>query len=168
MPFNLRTASFDDRMTASEVLIHSDRKLVKRHLRFMPGTKYKYRTDSNDMPKGHDFSEWTCDRIRRWALQFGPSTAEVINRILQSRPIPEQTFNSALCILRLDKRYDRSRIEKACELALGMTQSPRYSNINAILKSGQDIDSSGKTPGKPESAEFCSRESSFFERLMCW
>lgn len=166
VPFNQRTASFDVRLTASEVLIYSDGKLVKRHLRFMPGIKYKYRTDSNDMPKGHDFSEWTCDRIRRWALQFGPSTAEVVDRILQSLPIPEQTFNSALCILRLDKRYDRSRIEKACELALGMTKSPRYSNINAILKSGQDIDSSGKTPGKPESAEFCSRESSFFEKLM--
>ena len=78
-------------------------------------------------------SDWSPDRFIKWAADVGPSTLEVIKRILSSRVIVEQTFNTALSILSLTKSHSKERIEEASREALSKVNSPRYKHIKAIL-----------------------------------
>ena len=130
--------SVDLRITTSEVQIFSKGSLIKRHIIFPSGIENGYRTDEKDMPKGTGYVEWDPDRIMRWARSIGPSTATVIERILGSRAIVEQSFNSALAVLRMTRRYTKEAIEKASGEALSKTNSPRYRHIKAILASSEE------------------------------
>ena len=52
----------------------------------------------------------------------------------------EQGFNAALAVLRLEHRYTRARLERACEMALAAGRpSPRYRNLKPILETNQDL-----------------------------
>lgn len=73
-----------------------------------------------------------------WASSIGMATGIAITRILESRDYPEQSFNSALAVLRLSKTYSAKRLETACEMAIRTIYSPRYAHLKAILSSGQD------------------------------
>ena len=166
VPHAIRDLSFAVKVTASEVLIYHGRNIVKRHSKIAYGLHYKYSTDINDLPPGSQFSEWTAERIIKWAKQFGPATTTVINNILSSRTIVEQTFNSAICILNLSKKYERERIERACEQALHKSPHPRYANINAILSSKQDLTVKTQEEQLSQNADFCSRGDSFFATIL--
>lgn len=51
----------------------------------------------------------------------------------------EEGFNAALAVLRLSHKYHAERLEKACSMALASgKRSPRYRDIEPILKSNQD------------------------------
>ena len=56
------------------------------------------------------------------------ATAQVVETILASRPIPEQGFRAGWGIMRLGKRYGEGRLEEACQLAIriGACLNNRY------------------------------------------
>lgn len=54
------------------------------------------------MPSAHRaHAEWTLSRLNRWAEKVGPATGQLVARILQSRPHPEQRYRAVLGIMRL-------------------------------------------------------------------
>ena len=79
--------------------------------------------------------EWTPSRIIHWAGTVGPSTTQMVERIMTERPHPEQGFRACLGILRLGKRYSEARLEKACARALAC-RSHSYRAVESILKNG--------------------------------
>ncbi|MDX1940004.1 MAG: IS21 family transposase, partial [Saprospiraceae bacterium] len=78
-------------------------------------------------------SEWTPERMKRWALKIGTKTAEFIETLIKSRAFAQQSYRACLGVLRLGKRFGEARLEKACAkaLLLGMT---RYQEIESLLK----------------------------------
>ena len=56
---------------------------------------------------------------------------------MRERPHPEQGYRSAMGIIALARRYERERLEAACERALAIG-AISYSSVSAILKSGLD------------------------------
>ncbi len=120
-------------VTATEVILYYEHMPPKRHLKVIGGHAYQYVTDIDDLPKANDWREWGPDRFLDWATEVGPSTLEVIKRILSSRVIVEQTFTTALSILSLTKSHSKERIEEASREALTKVYSPRYKHIKAIL-----------------------------------
>ena len=142
VPFAYQGCTVDVKATPDEICIYHGLQLVKRHIRFARGITGRYRTDEGDMPKGKGFAEWDADRIRRWASGFGPATSTVVERILSSRMIVEQTFMPAIAVLRLGDRYGKERVEKASEAALARFGSPRYPHLRSMLAAGQE-DGSG-------------------------
>ena len=82
--------------------------------------------------------EWTPSRIINWAKTIGPSVAEVVETILNSRVYPEQGYRSCLGILRLDKRYPLGRLDAACKRAIAI-RGCSYKSIESILKTGLDL-----------------------------
>ena len=56
---------------------------------------------------------------------------------MRARPHPEQGYRSAMGIIALARRYERDRLEAACERALAIN-AISYSSVSAILKSGLD------------------------------
>jgi transposase len=98
--------------------------------------RYGYTTLNEHMPESHWIqTEWTPERMRRWAQKIGPDTAAFIEAMIAARSFPEQAYRACLETLRLGKKYTESRLEKACgkRLAVGAT---RYQQIESMLKKG--------------------------------
>ena len=124
------------RATANVVEVFQRGKRVTTHVRCDdPG---KNTTCSEHQPVAHrKHAEWTPERIMHWAEEVGPGTAGLATAILAERPHPEQGYRSCLGILRLEKRYDRARLEAACQRAL-LAGARSYTHVASILKNGLD------------------------------
>lgn len=97
-----------------------------------------YTTINEHMPHAHRaHSEWSPERLGRWAKKIGPDTAKFIDGMMVSRPFPEQAFRACLGILRMAKRFGEERLEKACAIGLSVGAN-RYRQIESILKKRLD------------------------------
>ena len=86
------------------------------------------------MPKSHQaHRDWSPGRFLNWAADIGPCTAQVVKQQLEDRPHPEHGYRACLGLLNLGRRYDRQRLEKACERALAI-RSASYQSVASILK----------------------------------
>ena len=136
VPYQLVGEVVEVRLTASTVEILRRHRRVASHLRsFRRGY---HTTDPAHMPAAHRrHLEWTPSRIEKWAEKTGPSTAELVRGVMQSRPHPEQGFRSSLGILRLGKEFGEDRLEAASRRALAI-QSFSFHSVHSILKTGLD------------------------------
>ncbi|MGC1952335.1 MAG: IS21 family transposase, partial [Gammaproteobacteria bacterium] len=132
VPYPLVRQEVDVRLTAHTVEIFHRGTPVTAHRR---STRVGHHsTVTAHMPKTHrQYAEWTPQRLIAWAQQTGPRTAELVERILASRPYPPQGFRSCLGILRLGKSYGKSRLEAACHRAL-VIGGLSYKSVESILK----------------------------------
>jgi transposase len=90
------------------------------------------------MPANHQkYAEWTPERLIQWAGKIGPHTAELIEKVMNSRMHPQQGFRSCLGILRLGKSYGEDRLEAACHRA-NLIGGRTYKSVESILKNGLD------------------------------
>jgi transposase len=97
-----------------------------------------FTTDPAHRPKSHQkYLEWTPSRIIHWAQQMGPRTGEMVSRIMEARPHPEQGFRACLGVLRLADRYTAPRVEAACARALHVG-AVSYRSVKSILSTGLD------------------------------
>ena len=60
-----------------------------------------------------------------------------MQRILESRPIPQQGLRSAMGLRRVGKRYGAARTEAACALALRFGATS-YKPVERLLKLGRE------------------------------
>jgi transposase len=68
---------------------------------------------------------------------IGPSTAALVEQILQAKPHPEQGFRACLGILRLVRAWDSERVEAACQRGIDIG-ARSYSSITSILRNNLD------------------------------
>jgi transposase len=124
------------RLTATTVEVFLRGRRIASHVRsFVVGG---HTTVAEHMPESHRrHSEWSPQRLVRWAATSGPQTALLFDRIMQSRAHPEQGFRSCLGIMRLDKRYPGGRLEAACARAVAIN-ALTYRSVESILKRGLD------------------------------
>jgi len=136
VPFQLVKQHVDVRITAGTIeVLFKNRRVASHQRSYHPGA---FTTVTDHMPKSHQrYVQWTPSRIIRWAGKNGPNTQNLITRVLESRPHPEQGFRSALGIMRLAKRYSPERLEAACGRALAI-RGYSYKNVESILKHGLD------------------------------
>ena len=86
------------------------------------------------MPEDHQkYLEWNGDRFRKWAEGIGINTYTVINAILTSKRVEQQTYRSCMGLLKLAEKYSDALLEAACKKALSYTSSPSYKSIKNIL-----------------------------------
>jgi transposase len=132
VPYQLIHQTLDVRLSASTVEFFQHGKRVAAHLRsFEPG---KFTTLNEHRPKSHQkHLEWTPGRIVEWAQKTGPSCAELVRQIMESRPHPEQGFRACLGIIRLGKAAGQERLEAACRRALHFGTCS-YRSVESILK----------------------------------
>jgi transposase len=96
--------------------------------------RYGYTTSHEHMPEAHKtHAEWTPERLLRWAQKIGTNTAKYIQKMIKSRPFPEQAYRACLGVLRLGNKYTELKLEKACHKAL-VIGATRYKQIESILK----------------------------------
>jgi transposase len=136
VPHTLVHEEVDVRITAHAIeILHGGRRIAA-HIR--SERRGAFTTTPEHRPKAHQrHLEWTPSRIVRWAEQTGPQTCALVQRILETRPHPEQGYRSCLGLLRLGQRYSAVRLEAACTRALTLG-AISYRSVNSILQNGLD------------------------------
>jgi len=136
VPYTLVRKEVDVRLTARSVEILHRGKRVAAHRR--NHTRGHFTTDPEHRPKSHRAHlEWTPTRLIKWGHSIGESCGELVEHILESLPHPEQGYRSCLGLLRLQRRYDKQRLEAACSRAL-RSRARSYSSVKSILMHGLD------------------------------
>lgn len=125
--------------TTDRVEIYHELQRIATHDRIR--SRHSYTTDEMHLAPNHravyESRGWDASYFKRQASQVGPHTRIVIDRMLQSKSFPEQTYNSCLGILRLANKYSAQRLEKASEILADMPKV-NYTLVNNILKHGMD------------------------------
>lgn len=135
VPYRLVGEVVELRISTRSIEVFHHHRRVCSHVRsYTPG----YSTDPGHMPESHRrHASWTPSRIISWATTTGEATATLVEKIMTTRPHPEQGFRSCLGIMRLGDRYGSDRLEAACGRALGMG-SHSYRSVQSILANGLD------------------------------
>ena len=134
--YQLIKKQLDVRITPNTLECFYKNKRVASHIRsYQQG---RHTTVKEHMPKAHQkWAEWTPQRFIHWAGKIGPQTVQLIETILNSRPLPQQGFRSCLGVLRLAKSYGDQRLENACKRAVAIGGTS-YRSVESILKHNLD------------------------------
>ena len=136
VPHQLARREVEVRLSAATVEIFHKARRVALHLRGR--RKGGFKTEAAHMPASHRAHlEWSPSRLIRWAGTIGPKAQAFTQRLLESRPHPEQGYRSCLGLMRLARAYPTERVEAACHRALSIG-ALSYSSVNSILKTGLD------------------------------
>lgn len=150
VPHTLVGATLDVRLTATMLEVLRGGTRVAAHVR--SGQKGRATTDPTHRPKAHQrHLDWSPSRLIRWGESVGPSTARVVQTILDRQPHPEQGYRACLGLLSLKRRYDGARLEAACTRALA-TGAISYRSVKSMLATGLDhlpLDETLSAPSPP-------------------
>ena len=117
--------------TTIEIFYNHNRIASHRRLKGRPG---QYSTITEHMLEDHQkYLRWNGDRFRKWAERIGINTYTVVNAILTSKRVEQQTYRSCMGLLKLTDKYSEALLEAACKKALSYTASPSYNSIKNIL-----------------------------------
>jgi hypothetical protein len=128
--------SLDAYISERVVEIYRGQELVAAHERSQePGT---WHTRLEDYPE-HKAAYLRCtpDYCRQVAARLGPATSEVVQTLLDDRPL--YRLRSVQAILRLEETVGAQRLEAACARALYFGD-PRYRRIKEILNAALDLE----------------------------
>jgi len=138
VPFELIGHEVEVRLTQTMVEIYRHGRRVASHVR--DDTPYRSTTDPWHRPPNHRVVfDATRDRLMRWAREVGPATTELMERLLD----PQHNFanntrrRSGYGVRTLEDKYERARIETACERVLAF-ERVSYKSVERILRLGLD------------------------------
>ena len=148
VPNQLVGSQVEVRATVTTVeILHRNRR-VASHARSY-GPKGTAVTDPSHRPKSHqEYGDWPPSRVIGWGENLGPHVADVVRKILESKPHPEMGYRSCMALFRDVKRYDAGRIDAACRRALEIGAPTRHS-IVAILRRGLESTAVEPPPTRP-------------------
>lgn len=136
VPFEYIKRKVDVRVTDKVIEIFYNHNRIASHPR-LHGRKGQYQTIVEHMPEYHlKYLEWNGDRFRQWAERIGINTYKVVDAILTSKSVEQQTYRSCMGLLKLADRYSVEALEQSCAKALTYTATPSYKNIKNILTTG--------------------------------
>ncbi len=146
IPYEYIKRKVDVRVTDKTIEIFYNHNRIASHRR-LHGRKGQYDTIVEHMPEDHQkYLEWNGDRFRKWAERIGNNTYQVVDAILTSKRVEQQTYKGCMGLLKLADKYSVKRLEAACEKALSYTATPSYKSIKNILTAGQDKSLSEEQP----------------------
>ena len=138
VPYEYIKRKVDVRVTDKTIEIFYNHNRIASHRRLY-GRKGQYSTVTEHMPESHQqYLEWNGDRFRKWAERIGSSTCQVVDAILTSKRVEQQSYRSCMGLLKLADKYSSHRLEAACRKALSFTAAPSYKSIKNILDTGND------------------------------
>lgn len=132
VPYRLVQEPVEVRASTSTIEIFHKGVRVASHAR--SSLPNRATTADEHRPKSHQrHLEWTPSRLMEWGATVGPLTAELLERIMASKPHPEQGYRSCLGIIRLGDKYGKPRVEAAARRALAH-RTYSYKSVESMLK----------------------------------
>jgi transposase len=136
VPYRLMREVIEARITDQTIELYHQNNRIACHVR--NPRQHRHTTIAEHMPSSHRrYAEWTPTRLLREAEAIGPSTIALVERILATKPHPEQGFRACLGILRLVRSYGPERLEAACQRGLDIG-ARTYGSVQSILRNGLD------------------------------
>ena len=136
VPYPYIKRKVDVRITETTIEIFYNKNRIASHRR-LRGRKGQYRTVVEHMPEDHQkYLECNGDRFRKRATQIGHNTSRVVDSLLASKRVEQQSYRSCMGLLKLVDKYSAEKLEAACEKALAYTAAPSYKSIKNILAAG--------------------------------
>ena len=133
VPCELVREQVEVRLSAQCVEVLHQGRRVAAHARSR--TQGGFTTAPGHRPKSHrEHGEWPPERMQQWAATVGPSTARVVEELLQRSRFPQERYGSCLGIIRLARQCGEARMEAAARRALHY-RTVSYASIKAILAS---------------------------------
>ncbi len=140
VPYEYIKRKVDVRVTDKTIEIFYNHNRIASHRRLY-GRKGQYNTVTGHMPESQQqYLEWNGDRFLKWSERIGSSTCQVVNAILTSKRVEQQSYRSCMELLKLTDKYFVNRLEAACRKALSFTVAPSYKSIKNILNIGKQSD----------------------------
>ena len=101
-------------------------------------TRNKYTTIPEHMPHNHRFyNDWSPEKMMEWAEKKGSFIRELVEKLLEKRTHPEQSYKVCLGVINLSKKYGEGRVDRACKRALDFHYYS-YKAVKNILEKGLD------------------------------
>lgn len=126
------------RITESTIEIFYNHNRIASHKRLL-GRPGQYSTITEHMPEDHQkYLEWNGDRFRKWADSIGINTRKVVDAILTSGRVEQQSYRACMGLLKLTEKYSAAKLESVCAKALTFSSSPSYKSIKNLLTSVKD------------------------------
>ena len=126
------------RITDTTVEIFYNHNRIASHRR-LHGRSGQYSTVTEHMPQEHQkYLEWNGDRFRRWADSIGINTSKVVDAILTSGRVEQQSYRSCMGLLKLAEKHSPAKLEQACAKALSYSGKPSYKSIKNLLAAMKD------------------------------
>lgn len=148
VPYQYIKNKVDVRITDTTVEIFYNHNRIAFHRRLY-GRSGQYSTVTEHMPQEHQkYLEWNGDRFRKWADSIGINTSKVVDAILTSGRIEQQSYRSCMGLLKLAEKYSPERLEQICAKALSYSGKPSYKSIKNLLAAAKDVPST-----EPESSQ---------------
>ena len=98
-------------MTDTTIEIFKDFRRIASHKRLY-GRPGQYSTVLEHMPPDHQkYLEWNGDRFRKWAETIGINTYKVVNSILTSGRVEQQSYRACMGLLKLAERKSSQQLE---------------------------------------------------------
>ena len=166
VPYEYIKKKVDVRVTDTTIEIFYNNNRIASHRR-LTGRPGQYDTILEHMPEDHQkYLEWNGDRFRKWAERIGINTQKVVNSILASKVVEQQSYRSCMGLLKLSEKYSEYRLEAACKKALSITASPSYKSIKNILVTGADKNESesSDTSATPSKSHGITRGADYYRR----
>ena len=133
VPYQYIKNKVDVRITETTLEIFYNHNRIASHRRLY-GRPGQYSTITEHMPLDHQkYLEWNGDRFRKWAGSIGDNTYKVVNLILTSGRVEQQSYRSCMGLLRLAEKHSSQKLEEACKKALTYSSNPSYKSIKNLL-----------------------------------
>ena len=97
------------------------------------------------------YLEWNGDRFRKWADSIGINTSKVVDAILTSGRMEQQSYRSCMGLLKLAEKYSPEKLEQVCAKALSYSGKPSYKSIKNLLAATKDVP--GNEPEKSQAVK---------------
>ena len=138
IPYEYIGKKVNVRITGSVIEVFYNQNRIASHQRLY-GRKGQYSTVTEHMPKDHqEYLEWNGDRFRKWAERIGINTYKVINGLLFSKRVEQQSYKACMGLLKLAEKYSPAQLEAACQTALTYTETPSYKSVSSLLAVSKD------------------------------
>jgi transposase len=144
VPHGLLGKSLDVRITRNTVEVLYKNERVASHPR--SSVKFAHSTLQEHMPAAHQYQKsLSHQRLITWAARIGPAAVQMAEKIIASRPHPEQGFRACQGILRLADRYGCQRVEAACAQAIEQ-ELYGYRRVAALVTESAQPDTKATKP----------------------
>lgn len=133
VPYPYIKDKVDVQMTDTTIEVFKDHRRISSHKRLY-GRPGQYSTVMEHMPPDHQkYLEWDGDRFRKWAEAIGVNTYKVVDSILTSGRVEQQSYRACMGLLKLAERKSPQKLERACSKALQYSNSPSYKSVRDIM-----------------------------------
>lgn len=106
------------------------------------------------MPDNHLlFVDQTPGAAQSWAESIRSATWSLIRYILGAYPAEKQALNSIFSLKKLEQRYARYEIERACKMTLSKTQRPTVKLLQTLLKNNKKNNAQQEMKRRTENSE---------------